>query len=307
MATKDTYETNFGEDVSNKNTSCPECDGHVRTKTGEVVCKDCGLVIADQQVDHGPEWRSFEDEDSTRKRVGAPLTPARHDLGLSTEIGRRTDARGNQISGRKRQQLGRLRREHRRGRWQSKQEKNLATGLIEVRRLVGQLELGRSIRDQACQLFRTAQDADLLPGRSIESIAAGSVYGTIRCNGLSRTIEEVGAHAQCDLTSLQNAYGVLNTELGLPTPPRGPKAFVSRFASELSVPDTVRRRAEELAKRAERDGLTNGTRPSAVAAACLYKSGQENGQCLTQEVVAETADTTPVTLRNHWRVLNKEY
>jgi transcription initiation factor TFIIB len=69
-----------------------------------------------------------------------------------------------------------MRREQTRGRWQSKAERNLAHGLGEVRRLASALELSESIRDQACQLFRSAQSEDLLRGRSIEAIAAASVY-----------------------------------------------------------------------------------------------------------------------------------
>ncbi len=129
--------------------------GH--TNAVETVCEDCGLVIDEQRIDHGPEWRAYDDE---CERTGAPLTAARHDRGLSTEIGRGTDAKGNHISGQKRQRLARMRREQSRGRWQSKAERNLAHGLGEVRRLTSALELSDSVRDQACQLFRSAQDED---------------------------------------------------------------------------------------------------------------------------------------------------
>jgi len=53
-----------------------------------------------------------------------------------------------------------MRREQTRGRWRSKAERNLAHGLGEVRRLASSLELADSVRDQACQLFRSAQNED---------------------------------------------------------------------------------------------------------------------------------------------------
>ena len=106
MATSDIYETTFDEDVQQETTTnqCPECDGRVTTNVSETVCEDCGLVIDEQRIDHGPEWRSFDKDQ--RERTGAPLTVARHDRGLSTEIGRWTDANGNTLPGRKRRQLG---------------------------------------------------------------------------------------------------------------------------------------------------------------------------------------------------------
>jgi transcription initiation factor TFIIIB Brf1 subunit/transcription initiation factor TFIIB len=81
----------------------------------------------------GPEWRAYDADE--RERTGAPLTAARHDRGLSTEIGHGTDARGNELSGQKRRLLARMRREQTRGRWRSKAERNLAHGLSEVHRL----------------------------------------------------------------------------------------------------------------------------------------------------------------------------
>jgi len=147
MATRDIYESGFDEDVRTESSAnqCPECDGRVTTNAVETVCEDCGLVIDEQRIDHGPEWRAYDDEE--RERTGAPLTAARHDRGLSTEIGRGTDAKGNELSGQKRRRLARMRREQTRGRWRSKAERNLAHGLGEVRRLASSLELADSVRD----------------------------------------------------------------------------------------------------------------------------------------------------------------
>jgi len=171
--------------------------------------------------------------------VGPPRTVARHDHGLSTEIGRWRDGNGNQLAGSKRSRLSRMRREHSRGRFGSKAEQNLAYGLGEVRRITSALGLSESIRNQACQLFRSAQNEDLLRGRSIEAIAAGCVYATCRCNGLGRTIDEIVALARVNQQRVMNAYTVLNQELGLPTQPIRPSRFVLRLASELGVSDKL--------------------------------------------------------------------
>ena len=68
--------------------SCPEC-GSQRImrdyECAEIVCMDCGFVVAAKIADRGPEWRAFdEDQRSKRTRVGAPLTYTIHDKGLST-------------------------------------------------------------------------------------------------------------------------------------------------------------------------------------------------------------------------------
>ncbi|SFT09158.1 transcription initiation factor IIB [Halostagnicola kamekurae] len=305
MATRDIYTTTVDEDVQDetKSNQCPECGGRVTTNTVETICEKCGLIVDEQRTDHGPEWRACDRDE--RKRTGATLTAARHDRGLSTEIGRGTDANGNTLAGRKRRQLGRLRREHSRGRFRSKAERNLAQGLGEVRRIAGVLELSESIRDQACQLFRSAQNEDLLPGRSIEAMAAASVYGACRCNGLSRTLEDVTELARVEHSRVRNAYKTMNTDLGLPAAPVSPHEFVPRLASDLEVPDRIRHRARELAERADSAGITTGVRPSGFAAACLYKAACKDRWYLTQSALAEAANVSAATVRTHRDALDE--
>ena len=303
MATRHIYETSFDEDVSNNNTPCPECKGQVRTNSVETICEDCGLVINEQQIDYGPEWRNHDQDE--RRRTGAPLTATRHDRGISTEIGRGKDANGNELSGRKRQQLSRMRREHTRGRFQSKAERNLAHGLGEVRRIASGLELSESLHNQACQLFRSAQNEDLLRGRSIEAMAAASVYGACRCDGRPQPLNDVTDSARVKQSRVTNAYTTLNTELGLPAQPMTPSTFVPRLASELDVSDQIRQRARRLAEASESTGATTGVRPSGFAAACLYKADLENGRWLTQSDVADAANVSVVTVRTHRDALDE--
>ena len=301
MATRDIYETTFDEDVQSNSAAnqCPECNGRVITNAAETICEDCGLVIDDQQIDHGPEWRSFDADENEHERTGAPLTVARHDRGLSTQIGHSVDGKGNTLSGQKQRQLGRLRREHKHGQHQSTADRNLAHGLGEVRRIVSALGLPESLRDQACQLFRSAQSADLLHGRSIEAMAAASVYAACRCNGLSRTLDSVTDPARVAQTSVTNAYKTLNRELGLPAKPISPSDHIARLASVLDACDQVRRRARTLAEQAEAETSTIGVSPSGFAAACLYEASEERGREFTQEAVAEAASVAITTVRRH--------
>jgi len=306
MATREIYEPTFDEDVRAESSAnqCPECDGRVTTNAVETVCEDCGLVIDEQRIDHGPEWRAYDDEEC--ERTGAPLTAARHDRGLSTEIGRGTDAKGNALSGEKRRRLARMRREQTRGRWRSKAERNLAHGLGEVRRLASALEFSDSVRDQACQLFRSAQNEDLLRGRSIEAIAAASVYGACRCNGLSWLLCEVSEMARVAESRVTNAYKTLNEELGLPAEPVSPSIFVPRLASDLECPDRIRQRARTLAEQAEEHGVTTGVHPAGFATACLYKAGREEGRWLTQSEAADVANASKATVRAHRDTLEEQ-
>ncbi|WP_226022523.1 transcription initiation factor IIB [Halomicrobium salinisoli] len=284
--------------MSTTTRTCPECEGRLEAEGCETVCASCGLVVAEDAIDRGPEWRSFEDDDTDRARTGAPLTRSRHDRGLSTEIGRST-----RLKGRKRRRMARMRREHNRAQTGSKRDRNRMVGFIEVRRLVSALDLSESIRDRACVLFESAQEADLLVGRSIEGFAAAGVYATCRTAGLARTIDEIVDAAQADGDELRAAYDALNRELGLPTGPIDPREYLPRFASELDVPQKIERRATELMDRAEEENLIAGKNPGGVAAACLYTAAREAEYDLTQRAAADVADVSPVTLRSTYQEL----
>ncbi len=53
---------------------CPACGDRLITdlQRGEVVCAQCGLVVAESTVDTGPEWRVFDEREKRRVRA-APL------------------------------------------------------------------------------------------------------------------------------------------------------------------------------------------------------------------------------------------
>ena len=277
------------------NQACPECDGRLTANRDETTCTDCGLVVAEDRIDRGPEWRSFSDDDTRKERTGAPLTRSRHDRGLTTEIGRDRNLR---LTGRKRRQISRMRRQHDRARISSKTERNQVYAFTEIRRLVSALQLPENVRDRSCVLFESAQSEDLLRGRSLEGFASAAVYATCRTAAVSRTLDEVLEVARASRDELKTAYDALNRELGLPTGPIDPREYLPRFASRLDLPTEVEQRAAELVARGLDENLVSGRNPSGFAAACLYTAARDTPHRMTQKEAAEVADVTAVTLRS---------
>lgn len=295
------YERTVDEDATARDETaaggCPECDGTVVTNAAETVCADCGLVIATEPVDRGPTWRRDDDPERQTRRTGAPRTVARHDDGLSTTIGRRQDGTGRPLSSRKRGQLGRLRREHRRARFRSKAERNLAHGLSEIRRLADRIESTTATRDRACVLFRRAHGDGLCPGRSIEMLASGAVFAACRERAEVRTLAEVAAAAPCERSTVRHGYRVLRREYDLAAPPYPLRRHVTRVRSRVALAPAAAARALELADLARDAGLTSGRSRAGMAAACVYLAGCEQPPGPTQAACAEAAGTSTTTLR----------
>jgi transcription initiation factor TFIIB len=301
-----------GYDEANGKTTpaeeCPECSGTLVTEDGETRCIECGLIIDQHRLDRGPETRRFDDDtvDEPAERTGAPLTLARHDRGLSTEIGYKRDAKGNQLSTEKQRRVSRWRREHKRGRYRSKAERNLAHACGELARLASALELPEAVEEEAAAIYREAQAENLIRGRSIETMAAGSLYAACRVQGHPRTVAEIAAVAPCDRAKVELGYGVINRELALETTVLRPQEYIPALASKCEAPDDVHHRALELAHQAEKTGIANGRDPKGVAAACLYLAGRESGHDYTQEELADLADVSAMTLRERFWELREQ-
>ncbi len=282
---------------------CPECGGQIIEQAGERICDHCGLITGTNRIDPGPEWRTGTEGAQNKRRTGAPLTRARHDRGLSTEIGYTSGA--DVPSGNPRR-IARLRREHNRAQISSKAERNQVYGFTEIRRICGTLGLASDLRERACVVFEQAQDAGLFQGRTLEGFAAAAVYVACRTDGVARSRSEVTDVARASRNELRAAFDAINRELGLAIAPADPREYLSRFASRLDLGADVEHRARRFARRLIEDNRCVGRKPGGVAGACLYAAAAEADLGVSQREVAEVADVSPVTLRGVYKLIEAD-
>ncbi|MFC6942344.1 transcription initiation factor IIB family protein [Salinirubellus sp. GCM10025818] len=286
---------------------CPECGGRLESDTehGEVVCADCGLVVEEDEIDRGPEWRAFDaGERDQKSRVGAPTTNMMHDKGLSTNIGwQDKDAYGRQLSNRQRQKMQRLRTWNERFRTRDSKERNLKQALGEIDRMASALGLPENVRETASVIYRRALSEDLLPGRSIEGVATAAVYAAARQAGVPRSLDEVEMVSRVDKMELTRTYRYVVRELGLEIRPADPESYVPRFASDLDLSDESERRARELLVNAREAGILSGKSPVGLAAAAVYAAALLTNEKVTQSEVSDVANISEVTIRNRYKEL----
>jgi len=283
---------------------CPECGGDlvVDEERGETVCEDCGLVVEEDSIDRGPEWRSFGNDDGDQKsRVGAPTTNLMHDKGLSTNIGwQDQDAYGNSLSSRQRRKMQRLRTWNERFRTRSAKERNLKQALGEIERMASALGLPKNVRETASVIYRRALDEDLLPGRSIEGVATSALYAAARQANAPRSLDEVANVSRVERDEIARTYRYVARELGLEVAPTDPTSYVPRFCSQLELSDEVERRARDLLESAREAGLYSGKSPVGLAAAAVYAASLLANERVTQSEVSSVANVSEVTIRNRY-------
>ncbi len=285
---------------------CPKCGSTHLTKDysrAELVCETCGLVLDDDIIDHGPEWRAFDNEQRQKKaRTGSPMTYTVHDKGLSTTISwQNRDAYGKSIPTRNRAQLYRLRKWQRRTRISDCTERNLAVALSTLDRISSSLGVPRNVRETAAMIYRKAVRRKLIRGRSIEGVTAAVLYAACRQCNVPRTLDEVSAATQMKKKEIGRNYRNISRKLKLKILPTAPQDYISRFSSQLELGQTVQIKAIDILEEATKKELTSGRGPTGLAAAALYISSVISGERRTQREVAEVAGVTEVTIRNRYK------
>jgi transcription initiation factor TFIIB len=274
-----------------------------RTADGELIHEETGLIIEEEQIDPGPEWRAFNhSERQSKSRVGAPTTKTMHDKGLTTTIDwKDKDAYGRSISSKKRSQMHRLRKWQERIRTKDAGERNLQFALSEVDRMASALGVPRSVREVASVIYRRALNEDLIRGRSIEGVSTAALYAACRKEGIPRSLEEISEVSRVDRKEIGRTYRYISQELGLEMRPVDPQKYVPRFSSELGLGEEVQSKANEIIETTAEQGLLSGKSPTGYAAAAIYAASLLCNEKKTQREVADVAQVTEVTIRNRYQ------
>jgi len=271
----------------------------------EIVCMNCGFVIAAKLADRGPEWRAFDDEQrAKRARAGAPLTYTIHDKGLSTMIDwHDRDIYGKRLSPGQRAQIYRLRKWQRRIRVSDATERNLAFALSEISKIANNLNLPKNILETASVIYRKAVKEHLIRGRSIQGVTSAAIYVACRQCGLARTLEEIAQASSINKKEVGRSYRFLIKELDYFIPPLKPSQYVTKFSSQLTMQGKVEEIAYTILTTARELKLTSGRGPTGIAAAASYIASVLTGERKTQREIAEIAQVTEVTIRNRYKEL----
>ncbi len=287
---------------------CPECGSKNIIKdydTGEDVCSNCGLVIAQKFHDRGPEWRAFDKEEKDKKpRIGLPLTYTIHDMGLMTSISNLDrDAYGKPLKPHQRATSYRLRKWQKRTRFYDAKEQSLALGLNQVITISNRLQLPKNAMENASLIFRKALKEGLSRGRSLEELAAASVYLSCRQLGIPRSLDQVSEISGLRKTEIGRSYRLIVKELDYKLPPPSPMEYVSRPLNEAGKSGKTEDIAYKILLAAKEARLTLGKAPTGLAAAAGYIASILTGERMTQKELAEKMKCTEVTIRNRYKEL----
>ena len=284
-------------------------------ESGELICSNCGQVISNKVEQEGPEWRNFDllsssassassQSNNSRSRVGMSTSLARHDMGLSTIIGRTDrDASGQKIDAAMRSTMDRLRTWDYRTQIHSATDRNLRNAFFKLDILKDRLGLSNSIVEKSAYIYRKAQERGLVRGRTIPGVLAAAIYISCREMGISRTLKDIAAYSDVKFKEVAKSYRLLCIELDLKVPIIDPMKYIAKVANKANLSEKTKRQAAEIMNNVTKREISTGKNPMGLAASVLYMSSMKTGENITQGDLSDAAGVTEVTLRNRYKDL----
>ncbi len=289
--------------------NCPECKSTLvdDMQNGEIICSGCGVVVADQIADSGPETISSNLEDKMKlARATGQTTYSQHDLGITTEISLGSkDFSGKTINHQVANQMNNLRKWQQRIRVSSPRERRLANVLAKMGDTCDGLSLSKNVLETASMIYRNLDGHVDVKGKSVVSITTATIYMACKQCGVVRSLEEIcrGICPAKDVKSKTKLaaryYRTMVMEMGQVTAPIVTMdKYISKIANMTQTEVRVERLALEIAEKTKDSSISDGKAPNGIAAAYLYVASVLLGQNVLQRDVSSVAGVTEVTIRN---------
>jgi len=286
---------------------CPNCGKRgtfVRDEeSGEMVCSNCGFVLREKEEETGPTFSSSE-AGAPQVASGPPTSIAQPDMGLTTVIGREgTDASGRALSSKSKSTVERMRVWDRRSQPDQSAFRSMSKAFEEIKTIAAKLSVGEGAIERAAYIYRKAIEKRLTRGRSLTQLAAAALYAACRDMQIPRSLKDVAAAGNISKKDLSRSYRTLVTELDIKMPVEDPIRSIPKIGSAIGASPRTMRKAQEILRMAEAEGVTSGKDPMGLAGAALYIASHLEGEGKSQPTVAKAAEVTEVTVRNRYRAL----
>jgi transcription initiation factor TFIIB len=276
-----------------KDEICPNCRKINSLRTdharGEVVCKECRVVVEDRLVDQTSEWRNFSAEASTHSsdpnRVGGPRDEFASDSGLNTTIINRGTGHMNLL---KTMHIT----------TQEAGDKSLGKGFQVINDFGGILRLPADVVNASRELFRRIVKKKKLKGRNLESVVAAVLYVSAKQMNNPRNLKEIIAKTTTVKKEVGRCVRLVKqfSNMGGSTLETN-ESVLDQLCNKLDVEQKLKLASLEISKNIMRKELFGGKSPYTIASAALYLAALALDPNLSADKITEKANITIGTLK----------
>lgn len=298
------YKTDQFAQLIDKCNECGSEDIVEDRKQGDMICKNCGLVLVAHMIDFTTEWRTFTEDQrgNDPNRIGNRLHP------LIESNGSTLLSKGLKGSNFLNERLVKTQNQS----CVQKSDRFLMQTFTKNILITEKAFLSKNIREKVEELFKlyfnhltmrsdgSRVRNSLRKGETI-SILAAAIFICCRNEGIPRTFKEISEITNVSKKKIGAKVRAIEISLrGVKiSKMRNTEDFISRFCSKLGLPQVTSKLAENLAKFVrEKEGLYGKTYTSLAAAAIYIVSQLPSSElkCSARQV-AEAAGISEITLK----------
>ncbi|MCK4286287.1 MAG: transcription initiation factor IIB family protein [Candidatus Lokiarchaeota archaeon] len=272
---------------------CPECGGGTISiqQRGETVCKQCGLVVNEKEVDifHSGIRAYSKQEKDKKERTGCPISILMPDIGLSTIIDR-TKIKNPDL--------------RRAAKWNTHltwEKRNMLIAITELKRIGGNLNFPERVKKAAVRLYKEVFKKNLLRGRSINGMIAACAYYVCKKERVPITLQEILGEASINDNIVKKCYKILVRELNLKSPHIDPVALIPRYCADLGLDIHIEKEAIKVLKNFIANTSICGKDPKGLCAGSIYLVAKLKNKKISQKDISKVIGVTEVTLRSRYK------
>lgn len=285
--------------------------------SGDLMCNNCGLVLAQRTIDMSSEWRTFSNDDQGNddpSRVGEGPNALLNGSQLNTSI-----AFGD---GQKARELHRAQNKAN----LDKGNKSLLSAYKQIGALCDGWQLPGNVSDSAKHLYKRADESKWFKGKSQEALMAGCIFLACRECGVQRTFREVMELTHVSKKEIGRVFKLLqqlvlkdskdagkkvavvaggqvmqNDRAG--TTQGNPAELTARYCDHLNMSRKTVNVANALAEQMTAMGSLAGRSPLSSAAACIYMAGHLMSEPKSAKEIMAVARVSDSTIRHAYKLL----
>jgi transcription initiation factor TFIIB len=284
-------------EIKPHSTFCPECGGGTIScsQRGETVCQQCGLVIAEKEVDisHSGIRAYSKQEKDKKERTGCPMSILMPDIGLSTIIDRSKIKNPD------------LRRAAKWNTHLSWEKRNMLIAITELKRIGGNLNFPERVKKAAVRLYKEVFKKNLLRGRSINGMIAACAYFVCKQEKVPITLQEILDEASINDNIVKKCYKILVRELNLKSPHIDPVSLIPRYCADLGLDINIEKEAVKVLTNFINNSSICGKDPKGLCAGAIYLIAKLKNHKVSQKDISRIIGVTEVTLRSRYKELLK--
>lgn len=149
-------------------------------------------------------------------------------------------------------------------------EDRIASGISVLETISDEFYIPTDVRLRAAELYGKAAVQSITDGRPTQMVVACFVYLAARESPAAIPVSRLAESLDDDSSKLNRLIRTVQVELDIEHTGCPPENYLSSICMTLGLPEKTRYEANQLIRRADEAGLTNGRNPVGVAGSAIY-------------------------------------